>query len=105
MDISIGSTFDFTINFPEEYDLSNAAEVWVTFKQYNSIVMDLTLSHSDFTVSENHINIHLTQQQTNLFQTGEAQMQTRVRMDNEEALVQQPVTDINILGVIKEGVI
>ena len=33
MEIARGSTFDFTITLPEEYDISDAQVIWITFSQ------------------------------------------------------------------------
>ena len=103
MQIARGSTFDFTISLPEEYDISDAKAVWVTFAQGNQ--EKFTLDLTSLTIETNKIKGHLTQDDTLSFYSGSAKMQTRILTSYDESLVQEPVTDIEILDILKDGVI
>lgn len=104
MQIARGSTFDFTISLPEEYDISDAKAIWVTFAQGNKEKLTMTLS-SGLTVNRNKISGHLSQQETLSFYSGSAKMQTRILTAEDESLVQEPITSIEILDILKDGVI
>ena len=103
MDIARGSTFDFTISLPEEYDISDAQAIWVTFGQGEK--EKFTKQLNDLTVAGNLIQVHLDQSETLSFYDGQAEMQTRILTSANESLVQEPKTKINILPVIKDGII
>lgn len=103
MQIARGSTFDFTISLPEEYDISDAKAVWVTFAQGNQ--EKFTLDLTSLAIETNKIKGHLTQDDTLSFYSGSAKMQTRILTSADESLVQEPVTDIEILDILKDGVI
>ena len=103
MQIARGSTFDFTISLPDGYDLSDAKAIWVTLAQCNVEKMTKTLD--DISVSENKIQVHLNQEDTLSFDPGSAKLQTRILTASDESLVQEPVTTIEILDVLKDGVI
>ena len=103
MQIARGSTFDFTISLPETYDISNAKEIWITFVQGNKIKIDKSLA--DVQASGNKISVHLSQEETLSFYSGSAKMQTRILTADDESLVQEPITPIEILDILKDGVI
>lgn len=103
MQIARGSTFDFTISLPETYDISNAKEIWITFAQGNKIKIDKSLA--DVQASGNKISVHLSQEETLSFYSGSAKMQTRILTADDESLVQEPITQIDILDILKDGVI
>lgn len=103
--IAKGSTTAFTLNLPEGMDISNAKEVWVTFEQDRKEVFNLSLTSHDLEVDENHIHVSLTQDDTLKFRTGEAIMQTRILTENDDSLVQFPMTKVEILPILKDGVI
>ena len=105
LEIARGSTYDFTLTLSEDYDLSEATQIWITFKQskYGKEVLTLTLN--DVIVEDNVISAHLTQEQTLLFlSTNEALMQVRILM-TDDALVQIPPTNVIVFDVLKDGVI
>ena len=103
MQIARGSTFDFTINLPDGYDISEAKAVWVTFVQYDKEIFTKELK--DVRIELNHIYLHLTQEETLQFISGSATMQVRILTAEDESLVQQPITKIYICDVLKDGVI
>lgn len=103
MQIARGSTFDFTISLPEEYDISDAKAVWVTFAQGNQ--EKFTLDLTTLVLDHNKIKGHLDQNDTLSFYSGTAKMQTRILTSADEALVQEPITDIEVLDILKDGVI
>lgn len=105
MDIARGSTFDFTITLPEEYDISDALEVWVSFGQGKVEKFTKSLNDPDITVSGNLIQVHLSQEDTLALYDGEAQLQTRILTAARESLVQEPIINVNILPIIKDGAI
>ena len=105
MDIARGSTFDFTISLPEEYDISDAKVVWVSFGQGKHEKFTKDKESEDVIVSGNLIQVHLTQDDTLSFYEGQAEMQTRILTASDESLVQEPKTQITILPIIKDGVI
>lgn len=101
--IARGSTFSFTIKLPMEYDLTNAKQVWVDFVQSNKHIIQL--EKKDLKVVDHLIMVDLTQDQTLAFNTGSAKMQLRVLTQNDQSLVQEPMTDITVLGILRDGVI
>jgi hypothetical protein len=105
MHIARGSTYGFTINLPDGYDITNAKEIWVTFGQDRKIILDLSLTNHDFEVEENHIICNLSQEQTLEFRTGNAIMQVRILTEDDSSLVQFPPTDVRIIPILKGGVI
>ena len=101
MEIARGSTFDFTITLPEEYDISDAQVIWITFSQGD--VEKFTKGLADVTVAGNAIQVHLTQDDTLSLYDGQAQMQVRILTAADEALVQEPITNIEVLKILKDG--
>lgn len=105
MTIARGSTFDFTINLPDGYDISDAKAVWVTFVQYDKEVFTLKYPN-DLDVEQNHIYCHLDQNDTLQFLgNGSAKLQVRILTAEDEAIVQEPPTEIHVLDILKDGVI
>lgn len=104
MQIARGSTFDFTISLPEEYDISDAKAIWITFVQYDKEVFTKT-APNDLDVEENHIYCALDQEDTLKFIAGSAKLQVRILTSSDEAIVQEPPTKIIILDILKDGVI
>ena len=103
MEIARGSTFDFTITLPEEYDISDAQVIWITFSQGDVEKFTKGLDDPDVTVAGNAIRVHLTQDDTLSLYDGQAQMQVRILTAADEALVQEPIMNIEVLKILKDG--
>lgn len=58
-----GTTPTFTLTFPTTVDLDNASEVYVTFSASNQKQI-LSKTGEDLVVSDNVIEVYLTQQET-----------------------------------------
>ena len=101
--IARGSTFSFTINLPEDYDISDAKAVWVTFMQSDKEVF--TKTNADLDIDKNHISVALSQEDTLAFHSGHAVMQVRLLLVDDNALVQIPTTKVQIFDILKDGVI
>ena len=99
--IARGSTFYFTINLPEGYDVTETKAIWLTFVQYNKEIF--TIEKQDMILEDNHIGVALSQQDTLKFIKGSAEMQLRILKLDDNADVQEPPTKIQILDILKEG--
>lgn len=101
--IARGSTFSFTLSLPDDYDISNAKQIWVTFTQNGQTKIDKAIE--DVQIDVNRINVSLSQSETLLLHTGNAQMQTRILTNDDESLVQYPMINWEVVPILKEGVI
>lgn len=101
--IARGSTFTFTLTLPEEYDITNAKQIWVTFMQKPETKIDKDIS--DLTIDENKIIVSLDQAETLSLRSGSATMQTRILMADDKSLVQYPMLTWEVVDVLKDGVI
>ena len=101
--IARGSTFSFTLSLPDDYDISDAKQVWVTFTQNGATKIDKKIT--DIQIDVNKIIISLTQSETLSLHTGTAQMQTRILTIGDESLVQYPILNWEVIPILKEGVI
>ena len=99
--IARGSTFTCTLTLPEAYDLTDAIQVWVTFAQDNKEVF--TLDKEELTIVTNVVTVRLSEAQTLSLVKGTARMQLRAKTSDEECLVQQPITEIKVLDILKDG--
>lgn len=103
LQIARGSTFSFTLSLPEEMDISDAKQVWVTFTQNGKEKINKSIE--DVTIDVNKIIVTLTQEETLSLHTGSAEMQTRILTHDDTSLVQYPIIDWEVVPILKEGVI
>lgn len=68
----VGLTPTIIVRFPEEIDLTEAAHVYVSFKQFDRLIMKKT---DGFTVDAQEVSISLTQEETLKFKPGDATLQ------------------------------
>lgn len=101
LQIARGSTFSFTLSLPEEMDISDAKQVWVTFTQNG--IEKINKALSDVSIDVNKITVSLTQNDTLKFHTGSAEMQTRILTHDDESLVQYPTIQWEVVPILKEG--
>lgn len=60
----VGLTPTIIVRVPQTVDLTEAANVYVSFKQYNKLIMKKT---DGFIVDEHEVSIYLTQEETLMF--------------------------------------
>lgn len=101
--IARGSTFTCTLTLPETYDLTDAQQVWVTFAQNDEELF--TIDKENLTINANVVTVRLSEAQTLSFESGVARMQLRAKTADEECIVQEPITEIKILEILKDGAI
>ena len=70
MSISRGVTPTFTFNLPESVDLTEAKNVYVTFKQNRT-----SLTKTDLEVSAHTVEVYLSQAETRMFDEGTVAVQ------------------------------
>lgn len=105
LNIARGCTFSFTITLPEDYDLTNAQQIWITFSQNNKVILNIDINSLDITL--NTIEATLTESQTLLFKEDvkglSTFMQLRGKLEDGSTIVQEPWTRIRVLGILKDG--
>lgn len=101
--IARGSTFSFTLSLPDDYDISDAKQIWVTFVQNG--IEKINKQITDVEIEVNKINVSLSQEETLLLHTGSAKMQTRILTIGDESLVQYPMIEWEVIPILKDGVI
>lgn len=100
--ISRGSTFRLAIELPPDNPIALTTAIYVTFSQDGKEV--LTKNKTDLSITTgNKAIVLLSQVDTLKFRTGKAYMQFRAKMNNGDAIVQQPMTELTILGLLKDG--
>lgn len=67
-----GLTPTIIVRFPETIDLTDAAYVYVSFRQGDKLLMKKT---DGFTVESHEVDIYLTQEETLMFRSGSATVQ------------------------------
>lgn len=96
-----GTTSTLQFTFP--FELNNVAELWVTLKQDNNIVLDKTLV--DCELDGSVLTLRLTQQDTlklNAFMP--VAIQVRIRTNDGNAVASNIITT-SVGQILKDGVI
>ena len=96
-----GTTPALQFEFP--FELTNVAELWVTLKQDNNIVLDKTLT--DCALDGSILTLRLTQQDTlklNAFLP--VAIQVRIRTNDGNAVASNIITT-SVGQILKDGVI
>lgn len=92
-----------TLQFAFPFELNNVAELWVTLKQDNNIVLDKTLT--DCELDGSILTLRLTQQDTlklNAFLP--VAIQIRIRTNDGNAVASNIITT-SVGQILKDGVI
>lgn len=92
-----------TLQFAFPFELNNVAELWVTLKQDNNIVLDKTLV--DCELDGSVLTLRLTQQDTlklNAFMP--VAIQVRIRTNDGNAVASNIITT-SVGQILKDGVI
>lgn len=90
-----------TITITTDIDLSMASNLFVTFKQGNSIVFEKTLS--DVTVTENTVICGLTQEETLSLRNEPVRFQIRGTLGDKK--VASNIMSASVSEILKGGVI
>lgn len=108
MSIIRGTTPTLTFHVKNEMNLSEIAEIWVTFKTKAGVKSkEITYTMDDLTIDpvEKTITLNLTQEDTLDFtDTKVVEVQLRVRLNNDVA-VASSIMDVDVSPILKEGVI
>ena len=97
--------------FKTSVDLSNAQELYLTYKQGDTIRIEKTLA--DVTIEpivddekfQSLVRVTLTQADTLGFKAGDfVDIQARVKFPNEKALASE-ILNVPVRGILKEGII
>lgn len=88
--------------FEVDVDLTSAVVMYISYKQFDKVVLEKTLE--DITVTATQLTVRLTQEETLLFKDGLVEIQIRARLADDSALKSDVIkTDADKL--IKDGVI
>lgn len=98
-----GTTPTLYLELDTELDLSNLAEMWVTFKS-PTVEITKTLSEVAFDSETNVITVILSQNETLQLFNGKADVQVRLRTSDDLAYATD-IVDVEIGRILKEGVI
>ena len=91
-----------TNTFTVDVDLRQATAMYVTYKQGGTVLLEKTLE--DITVSEDKIEVELSQEDTLAFKNGTVQIQIRAKFVDGSALASNIIT-VNMNAILKDGVI
>ena len=107
LEIARGCTQSFTITLPDDYDLTNAQQIWVTFSQNNNVVINVDITSLDITL--NVVEVTLSESQTLLLREDvkgvSTFMQLRGKLEDGSTIVQEPWTRVRVMGLLKDGII
>ena len=98
-----GTTPNITFNINTELDLTEIAEVWVTFKSGIGDV-EKTYDSSDVFIDAEHkkITVVMTQEDTLSFGQGQVYVQIRMRM-NDDLAYASDVKGMTMNGILRDG--
>ena len=103
-----GTTPTLTFNVKnEQMDLTNIAEVWITFKTKPGVkLIEKTYDINDVTIDagEKQIILSLSQEDTLAFGDSNILIQVRLRMNDDMAFA-SAIIDTTIGHILKDGVI
>lgn len=92
-----------TLTFTTPYTADMVQSGYLTFKQRGSVVLDIPLSDSSVTVSDNAIAVTLTQEQT-LAMTIAAPCEAQIRaILTSGKAVASNIVDIPVCAILKDG--
>ncbi len=92
-----------TLNFQTPYAAELVASGYITFKQRGQIVLDVPISDSSVTVSDNQVSISLSQEDTLAMTTADTcKAQLRLMLQSGKAVASN-IVDIPICAILKEG--
>lgn len=91
-----------TLTFKIPYSASDVADGWVTFKQYDSIMLDKRITDDGVTINDNSIEVALTQDETLKLYASVCMVQLRLKLANGNA-VASGIVSVDIGEIIKDG--
>lgn len=99
-----GTTPTLYLELETELDLSNIAEMWVTFKS-PTVEVTKTLSNNEITFDSetNTVTVVLSQEDTLSLYNGEAEVQIRFKIN--DLAYATDIAKVDIQKILKEGVI
>ena len=98
-----GTTPTLYLELDTELDLSNVAEMWVTFKS-PTVEITKTLSEVIFNSETKVITVILSQEETLQLFNGKVDVQVRLKTSDDLAYATD-IADVEIRRILKEGVI
>lgn len=98
-----GTTPTLYLELDTELDLSNVAEMWITFKS-PTVEITKTLNEVAFDAETNVITVTLSQDETLQLYNGKADVQVRLKTSDDLAYATD-IVDVEIGRILKEGVI
>lgn len=100
-----GTTPEIICTIPEEIELTNAKEIWVSIGQSGKVI-NKTLSNNDVIINEHTLLLRLTQEETlSLSSFIDANIDIRILLNDDTALASINKGVIDVRNVIKGGVI
>ena len=102
-----GTTPTLSFHVKNEMDLTQIAEVWITFRTKAEVkIRETTYDLEDVTIDteENNIILSLSQEDTLSFADTNMLMQLRLRMSDDMAYASE-IMDVTIGHILKDGVI
>ena len=104
MQIIQGTTPTIVATVKSDIELSTVTELWFYISQSNRVIVDKTLEDVTIDTEEKTISCTLTQQDTLNLKPGDALLQIRVFLNDEQALA-TVATKITVIKAYKGGVI
>ena len=102
-----GTTPTIAFHVNGNFDMTQIAEVWITFKpKYATTSEEKTFDIDDVTIDteKREISLSLTQEDTLAFSSLDTLVQLRIRTNNDEAYATD-IFETKIGRILKEGVI
>lgn len=95
-----------TCSFTTEFLASEIADGYITFSQSKQTVLEKQITDENVVVSDNLIELVMTQEDTLSFKQNplNAQVQIRLRLNNGKAVASNIVT-FDVKAILKDGVI
>lgn len=104
MQIRRGTTPKIVINVKSDIDLSAIKTLWISIFQDRSIKIDRELTDVTLDLVNHSIIMRLSQEDTFLLKAGDAKLQIRLLLENNDALASAEV-NFKVTDVLKDGVI
>lgn len=106
LEITRGTTPVIEVDIPDEIDLQHATEIWFSIGQGNKLIVDRTLTDGGLTINDKMIVVNLTQEETLLLKaSSKGKCGIRIHMDDGMAWATDDSEVVNVLNIVKDGVI
>ena len=88
--------------FNTDIDLTEAEEMYITYKQYGQVVLEKTID--DISITSTKLTVYLSQEDTLKFGAADVEMQVRAKFPSGNTIVSNVITDA-VTDILKEGAI